>query len=183
MLNFAEQTGSGAVIVVWYYLLTNTVLKYIYPASKTPTTISTLTTPLTPLSNQCIPSALYIWKSMRLQQDCIQQTKHKDNSYLVLLLRRGGSLLQRSGHRNLFSFWKWKHCGCLPQYSLVFSTLLWLVFATFETTILRHILYKEIKKYTQPKKNKQQHNTHNHTSFLLSFLLTWLCFFLQRKRK
>ena len=29
MLNFAEQTGSGAVIIVWYYLLISDLLKYI----------------------------------------------------------------------------------------------------------------------------------------------------------
>tara|TARA_B110000285_G_scaffold148924_1_gene166244 strand:- start:79 stop:228 length:150 start_codon:yes stop_codon:yes gene_type:complete len=31
MLNFAEQTGSGAVIVVWYYLISSEIMKYIYP--------------------------------------------------------------------------------------------------------------------------------------------------------
>ena len=72
MLNFAEQTGSGAVIVVWYYLLRNTFLKYINPASKTPT-ISTLSTQLTPLSSEHNPFVVYIRKSMRLEQDCIQQ--------------------------------------------------------------------------------------------------------------
>jgi hypothetical protein len=29
MLNFAEQTGSGAVIVVWSFLLHERILKYI----------------------------------------------------------------------------------------------------------------------------------------------------------
>ena len=29
MLNFAEQTGSGAVIVVWSFLLNLSILKYI----------------------------------------------------------------------------------------------------------------------------------------------------------
>ena len=30
MLNFAEQTGSGAVIIVWYYLISITILQYRY---------------------------------------------------------------------------------------------------------------------------------------------------------
>ena len=30
MLNFAEQTGSGAVIIVWYYLISIEILNHIY---------------------------------------------------------------------------------------------------------------------------------------------------------
>ena len=30
MLNFAEQTGSGTVIVVWYYLIYKQISKYTY---------------------------------------------------------------------------------------------------------------------------------------------------------
>ena len=30
MLNFAEQTGSGAVIIVWYYLIASKFSKYGY---------------------------------------------------------------------------------------------------------------------------------------------------------
>ncbi len=31
MLNFAEQTGSGAVIIVWYYLISSEIINYMYP--------------------------------------------------------------------------------------------------------------------------------------------------------
>ena len=71
MLNFAEQTGSGTVIVVWYYLIYKQISKYTY------TSLDDIIITLPPSHIHRHNFLFYILQIDADGQDCIQQKQKK----------------------------------------------------------------------------------------------------------
>ena len=147
MLNFAEQTGSGAVIVVWYYLPSDTFAKYIYPATNTHTMIFRLLRYTQPhiytLTQKVCCSIWFIYSKIdafvaRLHTANTQQRTINIQMILVGGIDRVHSSRHPVPNKSLQSVFFLKvllfFC-CLPQSSLRFN-LTWLVFRICETTVL-----------------------------------------------
>ena len=69
MFNFAEQTGSGTVIVVWYYLIYKQISKYRY------TSLDNIIITLPPSHIHRHDFLFHILQIDADGQDCIQQNK------------------------------------------------------------------------------------------------------------
>ena len=183
MLNFAEQTGSGAVIVVWYYLLSDTFTKYIYLATNTHTMIFRLLRYTQPhiytLTQKVCCSIWFIYSKIdafvaRLHTANTQQRTINIQMILVGGIDRVHSSRHPVPNKSLQSVFFLKvllfFC-CLPQSSLRFN-LTWLVFRICETTVLD---WKRKKERSDPrtKPNKQHTYSQRVTQVCFTFPL-WL---------